>query len=79
MTPRQPILFGRVRLEKERGQRGAERQRVECREERREGDRQGKLPVKLPGNAADEATGTKTAVSPQAIAMTAGVTSSMAR
>ncbi len=54
---RQPVPFGRLRLEKQRGQRGAERQRIECREERREGDGQGELPVELPGDAADEGHG----------------------
>ena len=54
---RQPIRPRVVRLEQQRRQRGAERQRIECREQRGKGNRQRELPVKLPGDPADERHG----------------------
>src|SRR5439155_27250027 len=73
-----PIGLGTLGLEQQRGQRGAQSQRIERGEERREGNRERELSVNCPEIPEMNATGMNTADRPNAMAITAGVTSSLA-
>src|SRR5439155_3283514 len=77
--PSEPVLLGALGLEEERAHRRAQRERVERRQYGRHRDRERKLPIELARDAAEEGRRHEDRQRPKAIAMTAPVTSSMAR